>query len=77
MLTVADHGLGISEGDQVHLFREFHRSSNPEAYSRPGTGLGLVIVQRIVARHGGTISVGSELGRGTTVTLTLPSTLDG
>ena len=76
VLTVADHGLGISAGDLVHLFREFHRSSNPEAYSRPGTGLGLVIVQRIVARHGGTISVESELGRGTTVTLTLPSTLN-
>lgn len=76
-LTVVDHGLGISESDQASLFREFHRSSNPEALRRPGTGLGLVIVQRIVARHGGDIRIESALGRGTTVTLTLRSTLDG
>ena len=71
--TVVDHGLGISGDDQASLFREFHRSSNPEALRRPGTGLGLVIVQRIVARHGGDIQVESALGRGTTVTLTLPA----
>jgi signal transduction histidine kinase len=77
LLSVADHGLGISEDDQANLFREFQRSSNPEALRRPGTGLGLVIVQRIVRRHGGDIGLESQLGRGTTVTLTLPSTLDG
>jgi len=73
VLSVVDHGLGISEEDQRGLFSEFFRSSNPEAFARPGTGLGLVIVDRIVGRHGGHIAVDSELGRGTTVTVTLPT----
>ena len=72
VLTVADHGLGISEEDQERLFIEFFRSTNPEALRRPGTGLGLAIVARIVARHEGRIDVDSALGRGTTVTVTLP-----
>jgi two-component system phosphate regulon sensor histidine kinase PhoR len=72
VLTVADHGLGISEEDQQRLFTEFFRSTNPEALRRPGTGLGLAIVARIVSRHGGRIDLDSALGRGTTVTVTLP-----
>jgi signal transduction histidine kinase len=71
-LRVIDRGLGISESDQRELFREFFRSSNPEALARPGSGLGLVIVDRIVRRHGGRIEVDSGLGEGTTVTVTLP-----
>ena len=72
-VTVADDGLGISADDQQHLFREFFRSTNLEALSRPGTGLGLVIVDRIVRRHGGRVAVDSVLGRGTTMTVTLPA----
>jgi two-component system, OmpR family, phosphate regulon sensor histidine kinase PhoR len=71
-LQVIDRGLGISESDQRELFREFFRSSNPEALARPGSGLGLVIVDRIVRRHDGRIAVDSDLGEGTTVTVTLP-----
>ncbi|CAB4941718.1 unannotated protein [freshwater metagenome] len=70
--TVEDTGIGISVHDQEQLFREFFRSTNPEALSRPGTGLGLAIVARIVKRHSGTIELDSERGRGTTVTVTLP-----
>jgi signal transduction histidine kinase len=70
--TVEDTGIGISPHDQEQLFREFFRSTNPEALSRPGTGLGLAIVARIVKRHSGTIELDSERGRGTTVTVTLP-----
>ena len=73
VLSVTDHGLGISEDDQGGLFREFFRSRNPEALSRPGSGLGLVIVDRIVRRHGGRIDVESALGAGTTMTVTLPA----
>ncbi|WP_457205624.1 sensor histidine kinase [Nocardioides sp. P5_C9_2] len=76
-LRVVDHGLGISEEDQHDLFREFFRSHNPEALSRPGSGLGLVIVERIVRRHGGRIDVESALGRGTTVTVRLPARRPG
>jgi two-component system phosphate regulon sensor histidine kinase PhoR len=72
VLTVADDGIGISESDRARLFTEFFRSTNPAALERPGTGLGLAIVARIVARHGGRVEVDSQLGAGTTVTVTLP-----
>src|SRR3546814_17113970 len=62
-----------SEADQEQVFTEFFRSNNPEALHQPGTGLGLAIVQRTVQRHGGTIAVSSELGKGTTFTVTLPA----
>jgi signal transduction histidine kinase len=73
VVTVSDDGLGISADDQQQLFTEFFRSTNPQALRRPGTGLGLAIVARIVARHGGRVAVDSELGRGTTFTVTLPA----
>jgi signal transduction histidine kinase len=72
-VSFVDSGIGISERDQEQLFREFFRSTNPEALARPGTGLGLAIVDRIVRRHSGRVAVSSELGRGTTVTVTLPA----
>src|SRR3546814_16460836 len=62
-----------SEADQEQVFTEFFRSNNPEALHQPGTGLGLAIVQRTVQRHGGTIAVSSELGKGTKFTVTLPA----
>lgn len=73
LVTVADTGIGISEQDQRHLFREFHRSTNPDALERPGTGLGLAIVERIVQRHSGSLELTSTLGVGTTVTVRLPA----
>lgn len=72
VLRFRDEGIGISAEDQGLLFTEFFRSTNPEALAVPGTGLGLTIVQRIVERHRGTVSVDSELGRGTTFTVILP-----
>ncbi|RYC07478.1 sensor histidine kinase [Nocardioides zhouii] len=72
-VSFIDPGIGISERDQGHLFREFFRSTNPDALARPGTGLGLAIVDRIVRRHSGHVEVSSELGRGTTVAVTLPA----
>lgn len=71
--SVADTGIGISELDQAQLFREFFRSTNPAALSRPGTGLGLAIVARIASRHGATIELDSERDRGTTVTVRFPA----
>lgn len=72
-VVFADSGIGISEADQRQLFREFFRSTNPDALARPGTGLGLAIVDRIVKRHSGHVELASELGKGTTVTVTLPT----
>lgn len=73
VLEVADSGLGISPADQEHLFTEFFRSSNPEALRKPGTGLGLVIVARVVARHGGRVDLESALGRGSCFRVHLPA----
>jgi two-component system phosphate regulon sensor histidine kinase PhoR len=77
VFTCRDHGLGISEQDRQQLFTEFFRSTNPEALERPGTGLGLVIVARIVARHGARIEVESELGTGTTFRVRFPAVPSG
>ncbi len=71
--SVSDDGMGISAEDQQHLFKEFQRSTNPAARSRPGTGLGLAIVAKVVERHGGEISVESDLGIGSVFRVRLPS----
>ena len=73
VLRCTDQGIGISPADQANLFTEFFRSTNPMALEIPGTGLGLTIVKRIVERHQGAIGLESEVGRGTTFTVTLPS----
>lgn len=67
---IVDHGCGIPEADQKRLFQAFHRGSNVEQI--PGTGLGLLIVQRCVDLHGGEIKFESFEGKGTTFTVTLP-----
>lgn len=69
----SDSGLGISVEDQRRLFTEFFRSTNGKALRRPGTGLGLAILKRVVERHGGQVSVTSELGAGTTFLVTFPA----
>ena len=71
-VEVTDTGLGISLTDQGHVFSAFHRSTNPNALSVPGTGLGLPIAQRIAESHGGALSLTSELGVGSTFRFTLP-----
>ena len=72
VLEVVDTGIGISSDDQEQLFTEFFRSGNPLAVAQPGTGLGLTIVHRIVARHGGRLHLASELGAGSTFRVVLP-----
>jgi hypothetical protein len=69
---VRDNGVGIAENDQAKLFTKFFRSSSSFDQAVQGTGLGLTIVQAIVALHGGRIGVTSAHGKGTTVTVTLP-----
>jgi two-component system phosphate regulon sensor histidine kinase PhoR len=71
-VSVADTGIGISSDELSHVFTRFYRASNAMAGAVPGTGLGLAITQDIVNRHGGRIHVASELGAGTTVTVSLP-----
>jgi two-component system sensor histidine kinase/response regulator len=69
-LIVQDQGIGIPEDDQARLFTAFQRGSN--VADIPGTGLGLAIVKQAVDLHGGSIRLESQVGRGTTVTVTLP-----
>ncbi|HEX4265397.1 MAG TPA: PAS domain S-box protein [Verrucomicrobiae bacterium] len=68
--TIRDEGIGISQLDQQHLFKAFHRGNN--VGTRPGTGLGLLLVKRCAELHGGNVQVNSEIGRGTIVRVTLP-----
>jgi PAS domain S-box-containing protein len=69
--TIKDHGIGIPENDMEWLFHAFYRGGNVQ--DRPGTGLGLVIVKRCVDLHRGKISIKSQPGIGTTVSVTFPS----
>ena len=71
-LAICDEGIGIAEEELDRLFEEFFRSECVEARTRPGTGLGLAVVDRVVHRHGGRIDVESELGEGTTFRVLLP-----
>ncbi|HEB64415.1 MAG TPA: PAS domain-containing protein [Chloroflexi bacterium] len=68
---VSDTGRGISPEDLPHIFEKFYRSSGATPRSR-GIGLGLSLVKNIVEQHGGTISVESIPGRGTTFTMHFP-----
>src|SRR5205814_2403442 len=68
--VVRDSGIGISDEDQQQLFKAFHRGAN--VGTRPGTGLGLLLVKRCADLHGGKVQVKSNIGEGTTVTVRLP-----
>lgn len=70
IFRIQDHGCGIPEADQKRLFQAFQRGSNVEQI--PGTGLGLLIVQRCVELHGGRIDFESVEGQGTTFIVRLP-----
>lgn len=67
---IQDQGIGISKQDQKQLFEPFYRANNVEKI--PGTGLGLTIVKKCAEIHDGEILLESEVGVGTTVTVTLP-----
>ncbi len=71
-IEVADSGVGIAETDLPHLFDRFYRARNATGLSVPGLGLGLTIVRTIVEGHGGTVSVRSREGEGTSFTIALP-----
>jgi signal transduction histidine kinase len=70
VIRVHDYGIGIPAADQEHLFDVFYRAQNVD--ERPGVGLGLAIVKHAARLHGGSVSVESTVGVGTTFALTLP-----
>ena len=71
VFTVSDSGIGIGKEDQEHIFDRFWRADKVRGDG--GVGLGLSIARWIVESHQGTIAVSSELGRGTTFTVRIPS----
>ena len=72
-LTVKDTGIGIPADEQGQVFSRFFRSRTATERAISGTGLGLAISRALVQQHGGTITVQSKEGVGTTVTVTLPA----
>lgn len=72
IVRVRDTGQGIAPEDLPHIFDRFWRADPSRTRSSGGSGLGLAIARQIVAAHGGTIEAESELGTGTTMSITLP-----
>ncbi len=69
-LSVADTGVGIAPADLPHVFDRFFKASAARSQNESGTGLGLSLVQEIVKEHGGSVSIDSAPGSGTTVRIT-------
>ena len=72
ILSVSDNGPGIPKEDQPHIFDRFYRVDKARSRDTGGTGLGLSIVNQLVLMHGGSVSVQSEEGKGSTFTVELP-----
>ena len=75
-LAVQDTGSGIPPEELPRLFERFHRVEGTKGRTHEGTGIGLALVQELVKIHGGTVSVESEVGRGSTFTVTIPAGKD-
>jgi CHASE2 domain-containing sensor protein/two-component sensor histidine kinase len=73
LCAIRDEGYGIAAEDQERLFKPFHRFHTAQRPEVSGAGLGMAFVWTVVTRHGGDVSVESEVGSGTTVTLALPA----
>jgi signal transduction histidine kinase len=70
-LVVSDSGVGIPVADLPRMFERFHRVTHRRARTHEGTGIGLALVQELARLHGGTVTVASEEGRGTTFTVSV------
>jgi two-component system sensor histidine kinase SenX3 len=71
-IAVTDSGIGIPRADRHRVFERFYRVDQSRASSTGGTGLGLAIVKHVASNHGGSVSVWSEEGLGSTFTLRIP-----
>jgi signal transduction histidine kinase len=71
-IRIEDSGTGIAADDLPYIFDWFYRSAATRLSERQGSGLGLAIVRNVVEAHGGTVTIESELGTGTAVTIELP-----
>jgi PAS domain S-box-containing protein len=73
VLRVRDTGVGIPEDELPRLFERFHRIRGQKARTQEGSGIGLALVQELVKLHGGSIAAASEPGRGTELTVSIPT----
>jgi len=69
-VSIRDEGIGISEEEQKYIFEKFYKSRLRQ--NAKGSGLGLAIAKQIAIKHGGTIEIRSEVGKGTEITFTFP-----
>ena len=76
-IRVSDNGIGIPSGEIERIFERFYRVDYARSRANGGTGLGLSIVKHIAAIHGGDVTVWSQVGRGSTFTIKLPTHLAG
>ena len=72
-ISIKDTGEGIPQEDLPNIFERFYRVDRSRTRATGGSGLGLTIAKRLVEAHNGDIDVSSELGKGTTFTITLPT----
>lgn len=72
VLLVSDTGIGIPEAELPHIFERFHRVSGASGRTYEGTGIGLSLVRELTELHGGTVSVESILGKGSTFRIVIP-----
>ena len=77
IIRVTDRGIGISPDDQKRVFERFFRVDKARSRNTGGTGLGLAIVKHVMANHGGSVSLWSRVGTGSTFTLELPRYQEG
>ncbi len=73
VLAVKDTGVGIPEREQPHVFERFHRVEGIQGRTHEGTGIGLALVQELAKLHGGSVTVVSQPGAGSTFTVTIPA----
>ena len=72
LISISDHGVGISEEDLPHIFDDFYRGKSGREIAR-GAGIGLAISRRIIETHEGSISAESELGKGSKFIIQIPA----
>jgi signal transduction histidine kinase len=72
IVTISDSGIGIPEKDLNNIFQTFYRAENARTFS--GSGVGLALSQKVFLLHNGNLSIQSELGKGTNVSVLLKKT---
>jgi signal transduction histidine kinase len=72
-IRITDTGIGIAPKDREHLFEKFYRNEDATKMFTDGSGLGLFIVKKVIDAHGGTITLASEKGKGSTFSISIPA----